>query len=199
MKHVFKVFILVVTFSSCTRIPIQSVNLMDALVDEGNRMHEINLVFLNGIFKSKKEKVDEFIKTEYSPYFISAFQKNIPAGTDLKTELPNIMNAIAPRIAARRDSMQTALEEQRIKLTNKLEQDFKAFESASSELRRLLVSAAEVDKQKQLLFSKTKELSKGALDLNAVEGSIDRFIKSGGNFSNDVTDLNNAINTIIKK
>ena len=199
MRHFFKVFALIVTFSSCAKIPIQSVNLMDAVAEEGYRMHHLNLVLLNGIFKSKKEKVDEFIKTEYSPYYIAAFQKNIPAGTDLKAELPNIMNAIAPRIAARRDSMQTALEEQRIKLTNKLDVDFKAFESATSELRRLLVSAAEVDKQKQLLFTKTRELSKGALDLGAVEGPIDRFIKSGGNFGNDLSDLNNAINTIIKK
>lgn len=199
MKHPFKVFFIVMALSSCAKIPVQSVNLMDALAEEGHRMHQVNLAFLNSIFKAKKEKVDEFIKTEYSPYYIANFQKNIPKDADLKAELPNIMNAIAPKIAARRDSMQAALEDQRIKLVIKLEQDYKAFESAASELRRLLVSAAQVNKEQQLLFSKTKELSKGTLDLEAVEGSIDRFIKSGSNFSNDVSDLNTAINSIIKK
>lgn len=199
MKHPFKVFFIVMALSSCAKIPVQSVNLMDALAEEGHRMHQVNLAFLNSIFKAKKEKVDEFIKTEYSPYYIANFQKNIPKDADVKAELPNIMNAIAPKIAARRDSMQAALEDQRIKLVIKLEQDYKTFESAASELRRLLVSAAQVNKEQQLLFSKTKELSKGTLDLDAVEGSIDRFIKSGSNFSNDISDLNTAINSIIKK
>lgn len=199
IKHPFKVFFIVFVFSSCAKIPIQSVNLIDALGENGYKMHQVNIMFLNGIFKAKKEKIDEFIKTEYSPYFIAAFQKNIPKDVDLKVELPNIMNAIAPKIAARRDSMQAALEQQRIKLTNKLEEDYKTFESATSELRRLLVSAAAVDKQRELLLSKTMELSRGVLDLDAVEGSIDRFIKLSGNFGGDLSDLNSAINTIIKK
>ncbi|MCW3110383.1 MAG: hypothetical protein JWQ09_4889 [Segetibacter sp.] len=199
MRHAFKVFFIVFTLSSCAKIPIQSVNLMDALAEEGNRMHQINMAFLNSIFKAKKEKVDEFIRTQYAPKFIADFQKNIPKDADVKAELPNIMNAIAPKIAERRDAMQSALEDQRIKLASKLELDYKTFESAAEDLRTLLVSAAEVDKGRQQLMNKTKALSKGTIDLNAVEGSIDRFIISGGNFSNDLSDLNTAINSIIKK
>ena len=200
MKYIISVFVSLVCFTSCAKIPVQSVNLIDALAEEGNRMHTINLVFLNGIFKAKKERIDEFIKTQYTPTFIAEFQKNIPKETDLRTELPGILKSIAPRIAERRDSMQSALEDQRTKLVSKLEQDYKAFESATSELRMLLVSASNINKETQGLFTKTKNLTKGAVDLSAVDSSIERFIVSGGkNLSSGLADLNNAINTIIKK
>jgi hypothetical protein len=62
------------------------------------------------------------------------------------------------------------------------------------------VSAIAVNKERQLLYSKAKDLTKGTIDLSAVEGSIDHFINSAGDsVSNDVTNLNNTINTILKK
>ncbi len=199
MKRVYTVFFLLIILSSCAKIPIQSISLVDAIAEEGNRMHQLNLSLLNGIFKSKRERIDEFIRTQYSPKFISDFQKNIPKEADLKTELPNIINAVTPRITERRDAMQNALEEQRIKLVAKIEQDYKAFDNAATVMRKLLVSATKINEEKQALFEKTKELSKGSLDLNAVESTIDKFINSGGNVGNEVSNLNDTINTIIKR
>ena len=199
MKLLFKIYIVILLFSSCAKIPIQSVNLMDALMEEGTRMHQINISFLNGIFKAKKEKVDEFIKTKYTPHFIEELQKNIPPETNMKAELPNILNHITPLISQRRDSMQNALEEQRIKLSAKLETDYRTFSTAATELRMLLVSAAKLDTQRQQLFDRARELTKGSIDFDAIENSIDRFIGSGGNIGNDVSELNNTINSIIKK
>jgi hypothetical protein len=160
---------------------------------------EINLTLLNEIFNGKRGKIDDFIKTQYSPKFTSDFQKNIPADADIKSQLPNIINAITPKITERRDAMQNALEEQRIKLIAKLELDYKTFESAVMELRKLIVSTTKVNSEKEALFNKTRELSKGTIDLNAVENSIDRFINSGGDFGNELSTLNDSINTIIKK
>jgi hypothetical protein len=199
MKSLFRLVIVPVIFFSCARIPIQSITLVDALTEEGKRMHDLNVALLSTLFKAKREKIDEFIKTEYSRQFIANFQKNMPAGVDLKAEMGSILNVAIPKINERRDAMQSALDEQKAKLLNRLEIDYKVFESASGELRRLLVSAADVNKANQALINKTKELTKGAVDLNALETTIDKFIRSGGTFGNQLSDLDDAIDSIIKK
>jgi hypothetical protein len=198
MKYTLHIFLLLVLLSSCAKIPVQSVSLLDALADEAGRMHQINIALLNGLFQSKREKIDDFIKTQYTPKFVSEFQKNIPPGADVKAELPNILNALAPRINERRDAMQVALEEQRLKLAGKLELDYSVFTNAASELRRLLVSAARVDQERQALYARAKELSKGSIDLNSIGNAIDRFIVSGGNVGADISNLNDAVNSILK-
>ena len=116
-------------------------------------MHALNKGLLDQMFKDKRRKIDEFIENEYTPTFISNFQKRIPANVDVKAELPGIIASITPRIAARRDSMQVALEIQRIKLDNKLDQDYEAFKTGMNSIRRLLDSAVKVDKERDVLYS----------------------------------------------
>ena len=195
----FGVILFIVILSSCATIPPQSISLTDAIIDEGQRMHELNITLLNKMFKEKRERVDLFIENEYTPKFLDEFKSRIPAGVDVEAELPNILKSLIPQINKRRDDMQSALEEQRIKLVTKLEQDYKVYRNATSELKELLKSAVKVTKARQDIFDRAKELTNNRIDLNQVENAIDSFIIDAGNVGENVIKLNDNINSIINQ
>ncbi len=194
-----KIFlVLTFIFFSCgATIPPQSINLTDAISEEGKRMHQLNLALLNKMFKEKRERIDDFIKNEYTPQYLEGFKKRIPEGVNVDEELPNILAAIIPEINSRRDMMHSALENQRVKLVTKLDEDYKAYEDAALKLRKLLESAVKLDKENQKLFSQVRELSDNKIDLNKVENSINTFILDAGDVSQNILKLNESINSFI--
>lgn len=184
-------------FMSCSAtIPPQSVDLLDAISAEGRRMHEINVSLLNKTFEKKRGEIDTFIKDEYTPKYLEGIIENIPANSKIEDELPKILKSITPVINSRRDMMQSALENQRVKLVTKLEQDYSVYENASLRLRNLLVSAVEVDKEKQKLFEQVRELSGDKIDFNKVENAINDFILDSGDISQNILKLNNSIDAL---
>jgi hypothetical protein len=193
------IFFISITFLSCAKIPIQSIELADAIINEGERMHSLNISLLNQMFKEKAEKIDEFIQKEYTPQFIDEFKKKIPDNIDIKAELPNMLMSIIPVITSRRDKMQSTLEEQRIKLTTKLNDDYQKFKEATISLKSLLVSTAKLKKEQEGFLNKLKDTAGIKMDFNQIENSIDKFISKSGEVSENAIELNESINNIIKK
>jgi hypothetical protein len=200
MKSIFKLAFLILFFLGCAKIPVQSVMLADALKVEGERMHKLNLTLLNRTFSAKRSEIDKFINDEYAPEviknFINIINTNQP-GTDFKKEFPELMQAIMPKINARKDSLMNALEVQKGKIIDKLDADYKVFDNAALELKNLLESAVKIDKEKQALLNNAKELSNNKIDFNRLENAFDKFITSTGNVSANVVALNNDINEIL--
>ena len=198
MKSLIYILVLTFIFYSCSAtIPPQSITLSDAISEEGKRMHQLNLALLNKMFKDKRESIDTFIKNDYTKTYLDDFRSKIPEGTDIDAELSGILKAAMKEINAQRDMMQSALENQRIKLVTKLETDYKAYEEASANLRRLLESAVKLDEENKKLYSQVSELSGNRIDLNKVENSIDEFILNAGDVSQRILKLNESIDSII--
>lgn len=172
---------------------------MDAISTEGKRMHQINNTLINKMFNEKREKIDEFIKNDYTPKFIEEFTKKTPLGTDLSNELPGMMKSIIPKIIERRDAMQNALEVNRIKVIEKLDQDYKEYETACHELKKLLESAIKVNEESKQLLNKTQELTGSKIDFDQIGGEIDKFILNTGDIGQKINDLNEGLNKIINK
>lgn len=191
--------ILLFILGSCARIPASSVELTDMLIAEGERMHRLNITLVNKMFDEKQKNLDEFIENEYLPKFIEEFTSNIPEGTDLESELPAILLALVPEVTSRRNAMHRALEEQRVKLITKLDEDFDNFRLASLELRNLLNSAVRVDEERSAMYAKVSELSGGKIDLDKMEHVLDNFIIEAGDLSEKAIKLNEEINSIIDK
>lgn len=189
--------VLLILISACARIPSGTVGLTDMLISEGNRMHHLNVALVNNMFAAKQEKLDDFIQDEYLPKYIEEFTARIPDGTDLQSELPAILLAMVPEVTERRNAMQRALEEQRMKVITRLGEDHENFLMAAIELRNLLQSAVDVEEEKQKMYSKVSDLSKGNIDLDKVENAIDSFIVEAGEISNKATRLNEEVNQII--
>jgi hypothetical protein len=200
MKSIFKLGFLILFFFGCAKIPVQSVMLADALKAEGERMHKLNLTLLDRVFSAKKSTIDKFINEEYAPEviknFINIINTNQP-NTDFKKEFPELMQAIMPKINARKDSLINALEIQKEKIIDKLDTDYKVFDDAALELKHLLESAVKIDKENQALLNNAKELSNNKIDFNRLENAFDKFITSTGNVSANIVALNNDINQIL--
>ena len=198
MKSTIFILVLTILFYSCSAtIPPQSVTLTDAISQEGKRMHQLNLALLNKMFNEKRESIDSFIKNKYTPKYLEEFKNQIPDGVNVEEELPNILEAIIPEINSRRDMMQSALENQRVKLITKLETDYSAYADAALNLRMLLESAVKMDEENQKLYNQVYELSGNKIDFNKVENSINDFIMDTGDVSENILRLNESINSII--
>lgn len=184
-------------FISCAKLPIQSVDAVDIMISEGKRMHELNIALVNEMFLLKKQAIDNFIKNDFIPAYTNNFISKIPPDIDVKAELPNMLKSIVPVINARRDSMQSALEMNRIKLITKLGEDYNDYSLMSIELKSLIVSTIKVDDARKKFFEEIKTYSKSKIDLNAIDSSLDKFILSSGSVSEGLLKLNESFDNII--
>lgn len=185
--------------ASCASIPMQSVSLSDSIMVEGKRMHSLNIMLTNKLFNEKRLRVDDFIRNTYTPAFVNQFVKLIPANVDVKQELPAIISSIIPKIEQRRDSMQNALEQTRIKIIDKLNQDYLVYYESISSLKRLLESSVKVDNSRTNLLNQANQLTGNKIDFDKIDSSIDSFIIKAGNVGQNITDLNNDINKLLTK
>jgi len=199
MKSVIKLSFLLLFFASCAKIPAESVVLVNALENEGERMHKINIMLTNKIFSLKRNTIEKFIKEEYEPFIIKAFIAKVPDTTDFKADFAELMEAITPKINARRDTLLSVLEIQRENMIEKLNTDYKVFDNAMDELKKLLESAVKIDKEKLALYDKAKSLSNNNIDFNKVENALDKFINSAGHVGNNAAILTNDINQIFNQ
>lgn len=195
----FKLFFLfiILTFFSCVRLPVQTITLTETLIEESSRMHELNLLLINKMFEEKREQIDDFITHEYIPEYLENFQDNIPEEVDYEEEFMGMVQSIIPVLTERRNMMQSALETQRIKIVTKLDNDYKEFENASSELKSLIESGVKANQQRVAAFENIKNLTNNKIDLNQLENEIDKFIIKGGEISNNINELNSTINSIL--
>ena len=202
MKIIFQLGYLILLVSGCATIPVQSVALADAIQAEGERMHNLNVIFLNRIFDAKRETIERFIKEEYTPVVVANFttkvNKEFPQ-TDFKKEFPDLLNALMPEINKRRDTLVRSLDLQKEKIVEKLNADYRMFDNAVFEMKKLLESAAKVDQQKQALYTQAKTLSNSRIDFNNLEVALDKFIHSSGNVAAKIPELNNTVDQLLNK
>ena len=196
------VYLIILMFlSACAKMPIESVTLTESIMNEGQRMHELNISLLNKMFLEKSAAIDVFIKEEYTPAYLENFKKYIPEDIDVEAELPGMLEAIIPEINDRRDMMQVALESQRLKLIEKLNQDYKMYEEAATELKNLVESAVKVNEERKNAYEKAANLTGGKVDLNQIETELDNFILKAGDISAEtgttISGLDSKINSLL--
>ncbi|MGB3077323.1 MAG: hypothetical protein WBB36_18495 [Chitinophagales bacterium] len=195
-------FITAALISGCAKIPVESVQLSDAVMQEGARMHNINISMINDIFNEKKKNVSDFIEQDYMPEYVKNFMEGLIIKNYNADSIQEILLAIIPEINQRRDAMIQALDEQRVKLINQLDSEYDAYYTASNAIHNLLQSAAKVDAERAALEDHIKQLSSDKIDLNKVEHSVDVFIaKAGGsgNIDGAINELDNSVNEILNK
>ncbi len=183
---------------SCAKIPIQAVELSHALKDEGQRMHEMNLSLVDYVFNEKKHMINEFITKEYSPLLIENFKTLLPAGTDYKKDFLEIMQAINPRIDARRDSLLQVLQEQKRVVSDKLNTDYKVYNEAFNAMQNLLVSAEKLNQRREGVYQNIKTLSNNRINLQGIDNALNQFILGAGAVSEKSMMLTTAVQTFLK-
>lgn len=183
---------------SCARIPVQAVTLSSVLKDEGERMHNMNVLLVEYVFNEKKHLVNEFINNEYSPALIENFKALLPPGTDVKKDLVEIMQAINPKIEERRDSLLQVLQQQKNAITQKLNTDYKVYEQAFGAMQNLLVSAGKLNNQREEVYANVKALSNNRINLQGIDSALNQFIKGAGSVGEKSALLANTVQTFLK-
>jgi hypothetical protein len=199
MRYLFTMLVVCIVFFSCAKIPVQSVSLIEAVEEEGARMHGINTALLHSMFREKKEKINLFIEQEYTPAIVQNFKAQLPSNTDYKADFAAMLQSLMPRINARKDSLLNALDEEQFRIMDKMDADYAVYQNAIGELKRLLQSATKIDAEKKKLFDTARMVSNNRVDLAGIETAIDRFIIAGGSVGGNIQKLDEAINNFIKK
>lgn len=184
--------------SSCARMPVQAVELSHALKDEGQRMHEMNVMLVEYVFNEKKHLVNEFIANEYSPALIENFKALLPPGTDFKKDLLEIMQAINPKIEERRDSLLQVLQQQKNTITQKLNSDYQVYGEAFTAMQNLLASAGKLNSQREGVYANVKALSNNRINLQGIDNALNQFIKGAGTVGEKSVLLASTVQTFLK-
>src|SRR5574343_283285 len=184
--------------SSCTRIPLQSITLSEKIQEEGERMHRLNLLLVQQVFAEKKNRVNDFIQKEYTVKIVAKMTEDLDDETDPKSVLPEMMAAALPLITERQYAMQLALDSAKIKLLDQLNADFKQYQLATSEMKKLLESAVKLNESKKELLNQSNWLNKKGINYDALSELLDRFIQSSGNIGGRVVNLNKDLEKILQ-
>lgn len=184
--------------SSCTRIPLQSITLSEKIQEEGERMHRLNLLLVQQVFAEKKNRVNDFIQKEYTAKIVAKMTEDLDDETDPKSVLPEMMGAALPLITERQYAMQLALDSAKIKLLDQLNADFKQYQLANSEMKKLLESAVKLNESKKQLLNQSNWLNKKGINYDALSELLDRFIQSSGNVGGLVVNLNKDLEKILQ-
>ncbi|WP_457832202.1 hypothetical protein, partial [Staphylococcus aureus] len=87
-------------------------------------------------------QVSTFIQQEYTPSIIDKYFKQLPNQSFTKKETAEIIASLIPEINKQKDDMLAALEQNRVKLITRLNNDHIYFITGSNALKDLLASAS---------------------------------------------------------
>ncbi len=194
------VFAFLLCLASCVKLPVNSVSLMQQIKDEGQRMHKLNLAYVNLLFENKKAAADTFMEKEYIPAYMQRV-KELFDENDTKVDNSNwqtIFPQMIPHINAARDSLQRALITNKNKITDRLNEDYSFYKQACDAQIGLLSSAVKLNNTSRQIFNNAvSKLSGGKTDLTQLEQTLDNVLKKGSTIAEKVLGINDAVQSFI--
>lgn len=184
--------------TSCIKIPTASVQLATNLQTQGNTMHELNIAFVNALFAEKKAQISTFIQQEYTPSIIDNYFKQLPNQSFTKKETAEIIASLIPEINKQKDDMLAALEQNRVKLITRLNNDHIYFITGSNALKDLLASASKLQDANTKLGVNITNTSGGKINMAAITKALDKLVASGGDLSSKINTLYTDIDKILE-
>lgn len=183
---------------SCAKLPVQSVNLMQQIKDEGQRMHKLNLAYVNLLFENKNAEVDSFMKKEYIPDLINGIKTGAEAANiDMSKRWPETFSKLLPVINGVRDSLRTALLSNKNKIISRLNNDYDFYKQACDAEIGLLSSVTKLNATTRQVFNTIAgKVTGNKTDLTMLEQKLDGFLKKGETISQKILALNEDVQTI---
>ncbi len=186
--------------NSCApKLPPQAVGLMQQISNEVDRMHKLNLAYVNKAFSEKMEDVNVFIEKEYTPEMIKNIQKQIAGvNIDMNKEWPTVVQKLSPQISATKDSLQKALVENRIRIISKLNEDYNILKQACDAEMNLLSSAVKLSEtNRQVYDGLIKKISGNKLDAPKLEQALNGYLQKGSSVAGMILNLQENMNAIL--
>lgn len=186
MKLIIKSILIVfvaVSITACASIPASTVTLSQEVISEADSMHKLNIALVNQLFDERKDKVNDFINNQYIPSFVKNFEAKIPAGVDVKAQLPNILKSVMPVISRKRDSLQGLVDAQRTQVITSLNESYTNYQRASSTLQNLISSAVKLKQSETNTLAQIQSLAGTNINVGKIESHLDSLlVKTGSGF-----------------
>lgn len=204
MNKLFYLFCLVVCIS-CAKIPMQSISLMQQIKNEGERMHKLNLAYVNKLFNDQSEAINLFIEKEYTPEYIREIKAEIKnkedelsIKIDMNKEWPNIVPKINKRVNAVKDSLVKVITLSQQLIVNKLNEDYQVYEQACETQLNLLTSAAKLNESgRQAANSILSKITNNKVNMNSLESTLNNYLQKGSNAGQMITSFQLAISNLL--
>ena len=190
---IYTVIAICFIISSCAKLPVESVALTQYIADEGERMHQLNILLINAKFAEKRVQIDEFIQKEYLPTLLKPAFDALDKDDDPKEVIPVIINLAISKLEARRSQMKEELESVRVQLITKTQENYQDFSQATFELKKLLKSAIKVNEERGKLLDEVKSFSKNKIDLNMLDATFDNYLSKGGKAGELILNMNEIL------
>lgn len=174
--------VMVFGFYSCAKMPIESVQLMDAITSEGERMHKMNIALLNNLLSEKKMAVKSHVKV-FEAKQIAEITKTIKdQGIDMNNpeELSGFFTELKSYINNYEDSLTQTLQVAHDMYAEKLNSDYVHYNQACVSVKNLLNSAVKVNKARQSMLQQLVNISGQKADVQQLENLMDEYILKGG-------------------
>lgn len=164
--------LLILSLSSCTNIPQESVDLSSEVGVGLRKQHQFQLELVNLYFDSKRKELDETMLKELDKYFNTL----APTG-ELKLNKAQFMDVLADakEFNIKYNSAKKELEKARWLLIEKLDENYLALNQANSSITELLQASASEKKEGSEVTQSLSETSAGEIDLEKALAEVDKF------------------------
>jgi hypothetical protein len=150
------------------------------------KMAYVNL--LNEYFATERKIIDDFILSTYAPELMSRIRNKMKA--DGVSEIPDsVSQKIVKIVIAKRDSMQSSLEQVRVSILTTAEENAMLLSNANAAVTALLSSAVAVDKATSRALQSVDSLTSSKFKFAEFEKTFEQYLIDVGKGSAQANDL----------
>ena len=182
--------------TACATIPQESVDLSSGVGIGIQKQHQSQIDLINLHFSIKRKNLDEAMSRALDTYF----ETITPNGSITLNK--NQLHDVAADIMLINDKNNRAkeeLEEARIMLINKLNENYLMLNQANSTLTGLLQSAVTVKTARSEIFKELSKASGGKVDLDKIFPVLDNFVLKGGEEAGKAIKLSEKIDSMLNE
>lgn len=197
MKKFAASILITMIITGCASVPKESVELNNIIGQALTKQHESQVSLVNQYFALKRERIDEFIQQTYTPKIIE--NARIAMKNDGKKDFDNQGVIELLKIVLKKQlAMQKELEESRLFILEKIEQDYLEVALGNKAITQLLQSLVSVQESKQNFVRVIETTTNNKLDLSTIDSTIENFLQQTKNDSSTTVKLLNTFKSLLE-
>jgi hypothetical protein len=194
-----KTFVLVSFLSllaACATIPQESVDLSSEVGIGLQKQHQSQIDLVNLHFSIKRKSLDAAMSRALDTYF----ETLAPSGsiTLNRAQLGDVADDVMS-LSEKNNAAKEELEEARVLLSKKLNENYLILNQANSSVTGLLQSAVRVKEARSEAYKKLSESTAGKIDLDKMFSELDDFVLKGGEEAGKAIKLVDKLESILKE
>jgi hypothetical protein len=182
--------------AACATIPKESVDLSSEVGIGLQKQHQSQIDLVNLHFSIKRKSLDAAMSRALDTYF----ETLAPSGsiTLNRAQLGDVADDVMS-LSEKNNAAKEELEEARVLLSKKLNENYLILNQANSSVTGLLQSAVTVKEARSEAYKKLSESTSGKIDLGKIFSELDDFVLKGGEEAGKAIKLADKLESILKE